>query len=143
MKKPGMQLEVASIQSAQKLWNRLSELQKAEYMVLVYRVLLNHHPEYKSIFPNDLERVRDNMADTINYLIQHLHKPEKLQVVFDCLGEKHSSLNVKVEMFPHMVSSQVEALDEFFLGLLSEVDLKHWESTMLFLADGIVQAYPD
>ena len=138
-----MQLEEASIQSAQKLWNRLSELQKAEYMVLVYRVLLNHHPEYKSIFPNDLERVRDNMTDTINYLIQHLHKPEKMQVVFECMGEKHSALNVKVDMFPHMVSSQVEAMDEFSLGLLSSVDLKHWENTMFFLANGIVQAYPD
>ena len=141
--KKSMQLEQVSIQSAQTLWNRLSEVQKAEYMVLVYRVLFNHHPEYKSIFPNDLERVRDNMTDTINYLIQHLQKPEKMQVVFECMGVKHSALKIKAEMFPHMVSSQVEAMDEFFLGLLSTVDLKHWENTMLFLANGIMQAYPD
>jgi len=143
MKKLDIELGQASIQSAQTLWNRLSEMQKAEYMVLVYRVLLNRYPEYKSIFPNDLERVRDNMTDTINYLIQHLHKPEKMQVVFECMGEKHNRLNIKAEMFPHMVRSQVEALDKFFSGSLSTDDLEHWENTMIFLANGIVQAYPD
>jgi hemoglobin-like flavoprotein len=143
MKKPGMELEKASIQSAQTLWNRLSEIQKAEYMVLVYRVFLNRYPEYKSVFPKDLESVRDNMTDTMNYMIQHLQEAEKMQVVFDCLGAKHSALNIKVETFPHMVSSQVEALDEFFSGSLPKEDLEHWENTMGFLANGIVQAYPD
>ena len=138
-----MELEQASIQSAQTLWNRLSEIQKAEYMVLVYRVLFNRFPEYKSMFPKDLEHVRDNMTDTINYLIQHLREPEKMQVVFDCMGEKHKALNITEEMFPHMVSCKVEALDKFFSGSLSRVDLEHWENTMAFLANGIVQAYPD
>jgi len=138
-----MELEQASIQSAQTLWNRLSEIQKAEYMVLVYRVLFNRHPEYKAMFPKDLERVRDNMTDTINYLIQHLQQPEKMQVVFDCLGEKHKALNITVEMFPYMVSCKVEALDEFFSGSLSTEDLGHWEKTMSFLANGIMQAYPE
>jgi len=143
MKKLGLELERSSIQSAQTLWNRLSELQKAEYMVLVYRVFLNRYPEYKSMFPKDLEHVRDNMADTINYLIQHLEEPDKLKIVFDCLGVKHSALNIKVEMFPHMVNSQIEALDEFYSGSLSAVDLECWKNTMDFFANGIVQAYPD
>jgi len=138
-----MELEQASIQSAQTLWNRLSEIQKAEYMVLVYRVLFNRYPAYKSMFPKDLEQVRDNMTDTINYLIQHLREPEKMQVVFDCMGEKHKALNVTVEMFPHMVSCKAEALDKFFSGSLSVSDLGHWENTMGFLDNGIMQAYPD
>jgi len=125
-----MKLEQASIQSAQTLWNRLSEIQKAEYMVLVYRVLFNRYPAYKSMFPKDLEQVRDNMTDTINYLIQHLREPEKMQVVFDCMGEKHKALNVTVEMFLHMVSCKAEALDKFFSGSLSVSDLGHWENTM-------------
>jgi len=137
-----MKLDQSNIQTAQTLWGRLSAQQKADYMVLVYRILLNRHPEYKQIFPKELEPVRDNMTDTINYLLQHLEQPEKMQTVFDCLGLKHKEMQITADMFPHMVSCKVEALADFFGGTLSNADLKHWENTMNFLAKGIINAYP-
>ena len=136
-------LEHTSIQLAQTLWHRLSPQQKADYMVLVYRILLNRYPVYKNIFPKELETVRDHMTDTINYLVQHLEYPEKMKAVFDCLGAKHQQLGIKPEMFPHMVECKVEALREFFGGTLSQDDLKQWEKVMSFLANSILQAYPE
>jgi len=137
-----IKLERSSIRVAQTLWGRLSPDQKAEYMVLVYRLLLNRHPQYKSLFSKDLEPVRDNMTDTINYLLAHLEQPEKMQPVFNCLGVKHKAMNITAEMFPQMVSCKVDALDEFFAGSLSDTDLQHWRKAMSFLAAGIMQAYP-
>ena len=138
-----MKLEQSSIQLAQTLWGRLSATQKADYMVLVYRILLNRHPEYKDVFPHELESVRDNMTDTINYLIQHLDQPEKCRVVFECLGAKHKKLNITPNMFSDMVRCKVEALDEFFGGTLSLVDKTEWGRVMSYFAVGIIRAYPE
>lgn len=137
-----IKLEHSGIQAAQNLWGRLSPDQKADYMVLVYRLLLNRHPEYKSIFSTELEPVRDNMTDTINYLVAHLEQPDKMQPVFNCLGVKHKDMNITAEMFPQMVACMVDALDEFYAGSLSGKDLEHWRKIMSFLAAGIMQAYP-
>jgi len=135
-------LNNAEIESVRASWQRFTQQNKYNYVLLVYRILFNKHPQYKALFPHDLEDIRDNILQSVNFLMDHLDQSAQLQPEFERLGTIHHECGVKPDMFADMVKCLAQALLEIKRDDVSEEDVKHWEHLFEFFANGIINAYP-
>ena len=137
-----MQLEQKTIDSVRGYWRSLDVSKKHDYMVVLYRLLLNRHAEYKTLFHTDMESMRNNMAASMDYVINNLDQQNKLSLEFRRLAKKHKQLEVSSAMFDEMVHCQLQAQQHVSGDLLTDVDRHHWETLVNYLARQILQAYP-
>ena len=137
-----MSLDKADIGSVRASWQQFTQQNKWNYVLLVYRILFNKHPQYKALFPHDLEDIRDNILKSVNYLMDHLDQPAELQPEFERLGIIHSECGVKPDMFADMVKCHAQALREVKGDDVSVEDVEHWKHLFQFFANGIIKAYP-
>ena len=133
----------ACIDAVRALWGRLTQGEKNDYVVVMYRILFNRYPEYKNLFTVELERARDNMAGGIDFFVNMLDQPDQLKPMFERMGQPHKTIGVVQEMYDNMIECQLEALEQIMGDKLSNDEKQYWQQMLRYFSDLIIAAYPE
>lgn len=96
-------------------------------------------PCVRSSFPDDMTEQHRKLAETMTYVIYHLHDPAALQKSSELLADRHIGPQSRQ---PHFVAAAValeKALDKHLSPNLPPQDLEAWQQAFFFVTDMMVE----
>ena len=112
---------------------------KQEFARSFFTFLFQVIPCVRSSFPDDMTEQHRKLAETMTYVIYHLHDPAALQKSSELLADRHIGPQSRQ---PHFVAAAValeKALDKHLSPNLPPQDLEAWQQAFFFVTDMMVE----
>lgn len=109
--------------------------EKQEFARSFFTFLFQVIPGVRSSFPEDMTDQHRKLAETLTYVIYHLHDPAALQKSAELLADRHIGPQARQ---PHFVAAAValeKALEKHLSPNLPPQDLEAWQQAFFLVTD--------
>ena len=123
-------------------WSKIIAAKGIDFFVdTFYASLFKHHPEIRSLFPDNLKRQKTSLLSMLNSVVNGSDYIESLNTELTELGKRHDSAGVTKEMYGYFIDTIVEAANLSSDFSFNEKELEAWKKALHKVSDIMLRAY--
>lgn len=129
-------------ESVASCWSKIKATKGTDFFVgSFYRLLFEHHPEIRALFPDNMETQKTSLLSMLNSAINGIEYIDDLKKELIDLGNKHKDIGIKKEMYENFIASIITAANLSSDFSLTDRELTAWENTFRKISDIMLKAY--
>jgi len=137
--KSSVELDSASVKAC---WDKIKSAKGADLFVdKFYQLMFEHHPETRSLFPENLMEQKRTLLSTLDNVINGIEYINELEEELIELGQHHKNIGIKQEMFNAFITTIVETANSSSDYRLTKEELIAWENAFREVSNIMLKAY--
>jgi nitric oxide dioxygenase len=108
--------------------------------VTFYGLLFERYPTVRPLFPEDMKQQQSKLAQTLAWVVTHLDRRDQMIAAVRELGSRHVAYGAKLEHYPLVRDTLIEAMGRTAGADWSEELAADWRLTIDLLARHMVAA---
>ncbi len=122
----------------------LAALAPDRLSAIFYARLFHIAPETRSLFPREMAEQRENLVDTLDFVVSQLSAPETMLPVVRDLAIRHVTYGVRPEHYPPVGEALIWTLERLLGPIFGDHSRRAWTEAYTLLADSMIEAaYPE
>lgn len=137
--KSEVELDSASVKAC---WDKIKSAKGSDLFVdKFYQLMFEHHPETRSLFPENLIEQKRTLLSTLDNVINGIEYINELEKELIELGQHHKNIGIKQEMFNAFITTIVETANSSSDYRLTNEELIAWENAFREVSNIMLKAY--
>lgn len=129
-------------ESVKNCWAKIKSAKGVDFFVdNFYRLMFEHHPDYRSLFPENLKEQKSSLLATLDNVINGIEYIDELEDELIALGQRHKEICIKKEMFDAFISTIVATANVASDFSLTDKELVAWEDAFSQVSNIMLKAY--
>ncbi|MDH5484170.1 MAG: globin domain-containing protein [Gammaproteobacteria bacterium] len=137
-----MKIAPENISTIKNCWKKItSGQQETAFVEAFYSHLFKLNPGYRDLFPGDMDVMSSKLRETLNQVINGLEHFTHLEASLKELGQSHQALKITPDMYAHVTSCILLALDTILGAALRDHEKQSWKEAFDLISGTMISGY--
>ena len=123
-------------------WTKIKKISGSDkFAESFYQILFKQHPETRSLFPDELQKQKSILLETLDNVINGYAYLNELEDELIDLGRRHKDLGVAPPMYDIFLETIVAAANISSKFTLTDSELDDWEQAFKAVSNIMLKGY--